>query len=134
MSLMSDGGRPLSLRRDIFPNLTFYGLYEGDMYVPQWYLPYPVMIGLRKTQQFYCLLYSLLYTLHCLSQISLPIYLNASFVNLKYCILFHECVYYTCFLQGLSHALRKQAWKFLLGYFPWDSTKEERTKLQKQKT
>ncbi|XP_060268430.1 TBC1 domain family member 15 isoform X6 [Ovis aries] len=36
--------------------------------------------------------------------------------------------------KGLSHALRKQAWKFLLGYFPWDSTKEERTQLQKQKT
>ncbi|XP_009179475.1 TBC1 domain family member 15 isoform X5 [Papio anubis] len=38
------------------------------------------------------------------------------------------------FRGGLSHALRKQAWKFLLGYFPWDSTKEERTQLQKQKT
>uniref|UniRef100_A0A5F9CPX2 TBC1 domain family member 15 n=1 Tax=Oryctolagus cuniculus TaxID=9986 RepID=A0A5F9CPX2_RABIT len=37
------------------------------------------------------------------------------------------------FRGGLSHALRKQAWKFLLGYFPWDSTKEERTQLQKQK-
>ncbi|XP_060049503.1 TBC1 domain family member 15 [Erinaceus europaeus] len=38
------------------------------------------------------------------------------------------------FRGGLSHVLRKQAWKFLLGYFPWDSTKEERTLLQKQKT
>lgn len=38
------------------------------------------------------------------------------------------------FRGGLSHSLRKQAWKFLLGYFPWDSTKEERTQLQKQKT
>ncbi|XP_065744493.1 TBC1 domain family member 15 isoform X6 [Phocoena phocoena] len=38
------------------------------------------------------------------------------------------------FRGGLSHVLRKQAWKFLLGYFPWDSTKEERTQLQKQKT
>ncbi|XP_004752477.1 TBC1 domain family member 15 isoform X2 [Mustela putorius furo] len=38
------------------------------------------------------------------------------------------------FRGGLSHALRKQAWKFLLGYFPWDSTKEERIQLQKQKT
>ncbi|XP_021534258.1 TBC1 domain family member 15 isoform X4 [Neomonachus schauinslandi] len=37
------------------------------------------------------------------------------------------------FRGGLSHVLRKQAWKFLLGYFPWDSTKEERTQLQKQK-
>ncbi|XP_055482070.1 TBC1 domain family member 15 isoform X3 [Psammomys obesus] len=38
------------------------------------------------------------------------------------------------FRGGLSHSLRKLAWKFLLGYFPWDSTKEERTQLQKQKT
>ncbi|KAH0501914.1 TBC1 domain family member 15, partial [Microtus ochrogaster] len=38
------------------------------------------------------------------------------------------------FRGGLSHSLRKQAWKFLLGYFPWDSTKEERAQLQKQKT
>ncbi|XP_074082264.1 TBC1 domain family member 15 isoform X2 [Macrotis lagotis] len=38
------------------------------------------------------------------------------------------------FRGGLSHVLRKQAWKFLLGYFPWDSTKEERTHLQKLKT
>ncbi|XP_013014843.1 TBC1 domain family member 15 isoform X2 [Cavia porcellus] len=38
------------------------------------------------------------------------------------------------FRGGLSHSLRKHAWKFLLGYFPWDSTKEERTQLQKQKT
>ncbi|XP_076776359.1 TBC1 domain family member 15 isoform X3 [Arvicanthis niloticus] len=38
------------------------------------------------------------------------------------------------FRGGLSHSLRKQAWKFLLGYFPWDSTKEERTQLQKQRT
>uniref|UniRef100_A0A2K6EII8 Rab-GAP TBC domain-containing protein n=1 Tax=Propithecus coquereli TaxID=379532 RepID=A0A2K6EII8_PROCO len=37
------------------------------------------------------------------------------------------------FRGGLSHALRKQAWKFLLGYFPWDSAKEERIQLQKQK-
>ncbi|XP_058430579.1 TBC1 domain family member 15 isoform X8 [Marmota monax] len=38
------------------------------------------------------------------------------------------------FRGGLSHSLRKQAWKFLLGYFPWESTKDERTQLQKQKT
>ncbi|KAM5289283.1 TBC1 domain family member 15 isoform 4-T4 [Ctenodactylus gundi] len=38
------------------------------------------------------------------------------------------------FRGGLSHSLRKQAWKFLLGYFSWNSTKEERTQLQKQKT
>ncbi|XP_028935275.1 TBC1 domain family member 15 isoform X1 [Ornithorhynchus anatinus] len=38
------------------------------------------------------------------------------------------------FRGGLCHAVRKQAWKFLLGYFPWDSTKEEQASLQKRKT
>lgn len=37
-------------------------------------------------------------------------------------------------LQGLCHAVRKDAWKFLLGYFPWDSTLEERKVLQRTKT
>uniref|UniRef100_A0A8C3AW37 TBC1 domain family, member 15 n=1 Tax=Cyclopterus lumpus TaxID=8103 RepID=A0A8C3AW37_CYCLU len=32
------------------------------------------------------------------------------------------------FKGGLCHALRKEAWKFLLGYVPWDSTLEERKK------
>ncbi|GAB0176349.1 TBC1 domain family member 15 [Grus japonensis] len=36
--------------------------------------------------------------------------------------------------RGLCHTLRKEAWKFLLGYFPWNSTKEERANLQKRKT
>lgn len=35
--------------------------------------------------------------------------------------------------QGLCHAVRKEAWKFLLGYFPWNSTHEERKLLQKSK-
>ncbi|OCT88929.1 TBC1 domain family member 15 [Xenopus laevis] len=38
------------------------------------------------------------------------------------------------FKGGLCHALRKEVWKFLLGYFPWDSTREERAQLQKRKT
>ncbi|KAK2842860.1 hypothetical protein Q5P01_013060 [Channa striata] len=38
------------------------------------------------------------------------------------------------FKGGLCHAVRKEAWKFLLGYFPWDSTLEERKALQKSKT
>ncbi|KAL4641469.1 TBC1 domain family member 15 isoform X2 [Arapaima gigas] len=38
------------------------------------------------------------------------------------------------FKGGLCHAVRKEAWKFLLGYFPWDSTREERKSLQKWKT
>ncbi|KAM9377226.1 TBC1 domain family member 15 [Pholidichthys leucotaenia] len=38
------------------------------------------------------------------------------------------------FKGGLCHAVRKEAWKFLLGYFPWDSTHEERKTLQRAKT
>lgn len=38
------------------------------------------------------------------------------------------------FKGGLSHSVRKEAWKFLLGYFPWDSTAEERKSLQRNKT
>ncbi|XP_076027103.1 TBC1 domain family member 15 isoform X1 [Genypterus blacodes] len=38
------------------------------------------------------------------------------------------------FKGGLCHVVRKEAWKFLLGYFPWDSTLEERKNLQRDKT
>ncbi|XP_072291383.1 TBC1 domain family member 15 [Eucyclogobius newberryi] len=38
------------------------------------------------------------------------------------------------FKGGLCHAVRKEAWKFLLGYFPWSSTAEERKALQRSKT
>ncbi|KAM5170209.1 TBC1 domain family member 15 isoform 2-T2 [Mantella aurantiaca] len=38
------------------------------------------------------------------------------------------------FKGGLCHAVRKEAWKFLLAYFPWNSTREERALLQKRKT
>ncbi|XP_054881576.1 TBC1 domain family member 15 [Poeciliopsis prolifica] len=38
------------------------------------------------------------------------------------------------FKGGLCHALRREAWKFLLGYYPWTSTLEERKSLQKAKT
>uniref|UniRef100_A0A7N6B8Y0 Rab-GAP TBC domain-containing protein n=1 Tax=Anabas testudineus TaxID=64144 RepID=A0A7N6B8Y0_ANATE len=41
---------------------------------------------------------------------------------------------HTIFKGGLCHAMRKEAWKFLLGYFPWDSTLEERKALQRSKT
>ncbi|XP_054844294.1 TBC1 domain family member 15 [Eublepharis macularius] len=37
------------------------------------------------------------------------------------------------FKGGLCHALRKEVWKFLLGYFSWNSTREERTNVQKRK-
>ncbi|XP_008410113.1 TBC1 domain family member 15 isoform X2 [Poecilia reticulata] len=36
--------------------------------------------------------------------------------------------------RGLCHAVRREAWKFLLGYYPWTSTLEERKSLQKAKT
>ncbi|TRY89686.1 hypothetical protein DNTS_032315 [Danionella cerebrum] len=38
------------------------------------------------------------------------------------------------FKGGLCHAVRKEAWKLLLGYFPWDNTHDERKLLQKNKT
>uniref|UniRef100_A0A8C7KMS2 TBC1 domain family member 15 n=1 Tax=Oncorhynchus kisutch TaxID=8019 RepID=A0A8C7KMS2_ONCKI len=36
--------------------------------------------------------------------------------------------------RGLCHAVRKEAWKFLLGYYPWDSTYDERKGQQRRKT
>uniref|UniRef100_A0A4W5PU12 Uncharacterized protein n=1 Tax=Hucho hucho TaxID=62062 RepID=A0A4W5PU12_9TELE len=36
--------------------------------------------------------------------------------------------------RGLCHVLRKEGWKFLLGYFPWESTPEERRSLTRRKT
>ncbi|XP_068132772.1 TBC1 domain family member 15 isoform X2 [Hyperolius riggenbachi] len=36
--------------------------------------------------------------------------------------------------RGLCHALRKEAWKFLLGYFPWNSSRDERAAIQRRKT
>ncbi|XP_041852007.1 TBC1 domain family member 15 isoform X2 [Melanotaenia boesemani] len=38
------------------------------------------------------------------------------------------------FKGGLYHVLRKEAWKFLLGYFPWNSTLEDRKSVQRSKT
>ncbi|KAM5132067.1 TBC1 domain family member 17 isoform 2-T2 [Mantella aurantiaca] len=38
------------------------------------------------------------------------------------------------FSGGLCSGLRKDAWKFLLGYYPWDSTAEERKALVRRKT
>ncbi|TNN58704.1 TBC1 domain family member 15 [Liparis tanakae] len=38
------------------------------------------------------------------------------------------------FKGGLCHALRKEAWKFLLGCVPWDSTLEDRKLLQRTRT
>ncbi|GFG36266.1 hypothetical protein Cfor_08876, partial [Coptotermes formosanus] len=38
------------------------------------------------------------------------------------------------FRGGVVPSLRHEVWKFLLGYFPWDSTHADRRKLRKQKT
>ncbi|GCB59880.1 hypothetical protein scyTo_0014060 [Scyliorhinus torazame] len=38
------------------------------------------------------------------------------------------------FKGGLCHSIRREVWKFLLGYYPWDSTAEERKTVVKQKT
>ncbi|XP_029951479.1 TBC1 domain family member 15 [Salarias fasciatus] len=38
------------------------------------------------------------------------------------------------FKGGLCHAVRKEAWKFLLGFYPWSSTLEERKSLHRAKT
>uniref|UniRef100_A0A8C7T8H9 Rab-GAP TBC domain-containing protein n=1 Tax=Oncorhynchus mykiss TaxID=8022 RepID=A0A8C7T8H9_ONCMY len=39
----------------------------------------------------------------------------------------------TIFKGGLCHVLRKEGWKFLLGYFPWESTLEERRNWEENK-
>ncbi|KAL0967243.1 hypothetical protein UPYG_G00249720 [Umbra pygmaea] len=41
---------------------------------------------------------------------------------------------HTIFKGGLCHAARKDGWKFLLGYMPWDSTVEDRRSLTTRKT
>ncbi|XP_008309425.1 TBC1 domain family member 15 [Cynoglossus semilaevis] len=38
------------------------------------------------------------------------------------------------FRGGLCHSVRKEAWKFLLEYFPWNSSLEDRKCLQKDRT
>uniref|UniRef100_A0A1A7X1Y0 TBC1 domain family member 15 n=1 Tax=Iconisemion striatum TaxID=60296 RepID=A0A1A7X1Y0_9TELE len=45
-----------------------------------------------------------------------------------------ELLKHEVFKGGLCHSLRKEVWKFLLGYFPWSSTSEERRSLQRAKT
>lgn len=35
--------------------------------------------------------------------------------------------------QGLTYNVRKEAWKFLLGYFPWDSTEADRVRILREK-
>lgn len=45
-----------------------------------------------------------------------------------------ETVKDVIFRGGVVPNLRQEVWKFLLGYFPWDSTRADRRKLRKQKT
>ena len=37
------------------------------------------------------------------------------------------------FLQGIEPSLRSEVWKFLLGYYPWESTLVERKELRDSK-
>ena len=37
-------------------------------------------------------------------------------------------------LQGIIPSLRKEAWKFLLGFYPWNSTTKEREDILRTKT
>lgn len=37
------------------------------------------------------------------------------------------------YFQGVSASLRNEVWKYLLGYYPWDSTREERQTIQHTK-
>ena len=36
-------------------------------------------------------------------------------------------------LQGISHEVRAEVWPFLLGYYSFDSTSEERTEIDEEK-
>ena len=37
-------------------------------------------------------------------------------------------------IQGIIPSLRKEAWKFLLGFYPWNSTTKEREEILRTKT
>lgn len=39
-----------------------------------------------------------------------------------------------CWLQGVAPPLRKEVWKFLLGFYPWSSTTTEREDILRRKT
>lgn len=41
---------------------------------------------------------------------------------------------YLCLLQGIAQPLRKELWKFLLGFYPWNSTPKEREDILRSKT
>lgn len=47
-------------------------------------------------------------------------------------MLYHHTLF-SMFLQGVSSTLRYEVWKFLLGYYPWNSTYAERMHLRKSK-
>lgn len=40
-----------------------------------------------------------------------------------------------CFFKGCENSIRQEVWKYLLGYYPWNSTREQRKLIDKhQKT
>jgi phosphopantothenate synthetase len=38
-----------------------------------------------------------------------------------------------CDMQGLDAAVRKEGWRYLLGYWPWSSTEEQRRAIKAEK-
>lgn len=47
-----------------------------------------------------------------------------------------SCLFPACpgLLQGIAPPLRKELWKFLLGFYPWNSTSKEREDILRSKT
>lgn len=44
-------------------------------------------------------------------------------------------VYSKIYFKGCEHSIRHEVWKYLLGYYPWNSTREQRLFIDKhQKT
>lgn len=44
-------------------------------------------------------------------------------------------IIYAVFIsQGIVPALRKEVWKYLLGFYPWNSTAKEREDIVRKKT
>lgn len=44
------------------------------------------------------------------------------------------CFVLLSLLQGIAPSLRKEVWKFLLGFYPWNSTMKERDDILRLKT
>lgn len=47
----------------------------------------------------------------------------------------HFVKYLNLFFKGVENSIRHEVWKYLLGYYPWNSTREQRILIDKhQKT